>query len=78
MLCGIFLELLDLALQVVHVDLHFVLQPDVAPHIALQLLDQLLVHHRGPDLFAANILPRFIVLDHVGESILHALLDQVF
>ena len=77
----ILLKLFDLGFQVVHVDLHFVLQPDVASDVSFKLLDDLLVHSGRFSVACVflNGLPiqLFIGFNHVQQGFFHALLDQV-
>ena len=73
------LILFNFALEVVHVDLHLVLQPDMPPDVSLKLLNNLLVNCRWTAVFRRflGVLGCLLVLNHVQQRILHALLDQI-
>ena len=46
-------EFFDLAFEVVHVDLHLMLQPNVSTDVGFELLDDLLVDQWGTSSFRA-------------------------
>ena len=75
------LEQLNLIFKIVHVDLHFMLETDMASDITLKLLNQLFIFSG----WATHVvtLPRnvragrFLSLHHRLNCILHRLLDQI-
>ena len=75
------LEQLNLILEVVHVDLHLVLEADMAAHITLQLLYELFVlAWRASDEVCITLDARpgrLLRLHHSLDRILHRLLDQI-